>query len=82
MSQAVCYSILRDDLQTGDLVLFSGKGPISAEIGWFSRSIWSHVGMVVRLPQFDSVLQWESTTLSNTVDLESGVIRQGVQLLA
>lgn len=82
MTSAVSYSVLRDELKTGDLVLFSGKGPISAGIKLFTRSAWSHVGLVVRLPQFDSVLLWESTTLNDLVDLDSGVLRQGVQLVS
>jgi hypothetical protein len=82
MTLSLLYSQLRDELQTGDIVLFSGKGPISAGIKWFTHSTWSHVGLVIRLPMFDSVLLWESTTLSDLVDLDSGVLRQGVQLVS
>lgn len=38
-----------DDLQTGDIVLYSGTRLWSRVIRAFSRSKWSHVGMVVRM---------------------------------
>ncbi|QDU32582.1 hypothetical protein KS4_06160 [Poriferisphaera corsica] len=79
---SVNYSVIRDVLRTGDLVLFSGKGGMSAGIKWGTMSQWSHVGMVVRLDGFDFVGLWESTTLSDVADVESGEKRKGVQLVA
>ena len=72
---------MRAKLKTGDIVLFSGKGGISAGIKWATLSRWSHVGMVVVLPEYDFVTVWESTTLSNLVDLDTQVPRKGVQLV-
>ena len=40
-----------DGLKTGDLVLFAGSGPTSGLIRWFRRSLWSHVGLVLRRPE-------------------------------
>lgn len=74
------YSEIRDKLKTGDIVLFSGKGGLSAGIKWFTFSRWSHVGMVVRSEL--GVMLWESTTLTNVKDAESGKERKGVQLVA
>lgn len=79
MSQS--YSSIRDHLDTGDLVGFSGKGGISSTIKWFTGSKWSHVGMVLRVISWDCVLLWESTTLSNIADVESGQAKMGVQLV-
>ena len=76
------YTQIRNKLETGDIVLFSGKGGISAGIKWFTISKWSHVGMVVRLPDWNMVLLWESTTLSNIADVMDGKAKQGVQLVA
>lgn len=73
------YDDTRGDLKTGDIVLFSGNGAISTIIKYASRSPWSHVGMVVLAG--DMVLLWESTTLSNLRDAESGQCVQGVQLV-
>lgn len=71
------YDAIRDDLQTGDLVLFQGRGPISLLIR--ASGPWSHVGMVLRTEL--GVLLWESTTLSTTKDIEVGRTVQGVQLV-
>tara|TARA_Y100000296_G_scaffold2569_2_gene3618 strand:+ start:1442 stop:2044 length:603 start_codon:yes stop_codon:yes gene_type:complete len=75
------YSGIRDSLNTGDIVLFSGKGRISGMIKWFTGSPWSHVGMVLRLTEYNMLLLWESTTLSKIKDINTGKARQGVQLV-
>ena len=75
------YDDIRPGLQTGDIVLFSGKGSISDIIKRVTACKWSHVGMVLKSEDWDMALLWESTTLSNIADLESGVPRQGVQLV-
>lgn len=75
------YENVRPRLETGDVVLFSGKGGISAGIKWFTQCQWSHVGMVLRLPEWDAVMLWESTTLSDIKDVESGKERKGVQIV-
>lgn len=72
---------LRAKLKTGDVVLFSGKGGISAGIKWATLSRWSHVGMIVVLPEYDFVTVWEATTLISLVDLDTKVPRKGVQLV-
>jgi hypothetical protein len=65
-------------METGDILLFQGKGLISAAIMHFTKSPWSHVGMVIKSDI--GVLVWESTTLSNIPDIVSGKCRKGVQL--
>ena len=75
------YSTLRDRLATGDVVLFSGKGRISEIIRWFSGTDYSHVGMVVADSDLDAIFLWESTTLSNIEDVETGAFTKGVQLV-
>lgn len=75
------YSKIRDELKTGDIVLFSGKGAFSDLIKYASMSRWSHVGMVVKIPEYDFVTVWESTTLSNIKDLDTGNANKGVQLV-
>ncbi len=76
------YSEIRDKLRTGDIVLFSGKGLVSTVIKRFTRSPWSHVGMVIRSIELDMLLLWESTTLSKVKDVRSDTLKQGVQLVA
>lgn len=74
------YDDIRNSLKTGDIVLFSGRGLASWLIQQATRSKWSHVGMVVRLPEYDMVLLWESTLLSGVADVEAKKILGGVQL--
>ncbi|QDT98675.1 C40 family peptidase [Gimesia aquarii] len=77
------YEEIRDQFKTGDIILFSGKGAFSSMIKLFSGGKWSHIGMVIRLPDFDdAVLLWESTTLTNTSDVEFNSSIKGVQLVA
>lgn len=75
------YSEIRNKLKTGDIILFSGKGLISAGIMAMTRSPWSHVGMVLKLPEYDFIVIWESTTLSKAKDLRSDSFKKGVQIV-
>jgi hypothetical protein len=77
------YKEIRNDLKTGDVILFSGKGGISDGIKFFTLSKWSHIGIVYRfndsLDENSSVFCWESTTLSNLEDADTGKLTKGVQ---
>ncbi|MBM3824134.1 MAG: hypothetical protein FJ404_14820 [Verrucomicrobia bacterium] len=77
------YQALRPKLKTGDVILFSGKGGISEGIKFFTVSKWSHVGMVYRfddpLDKKGTVFCWESTTLSDLADADTGKLTKGVQ---
>ena len=76
------YENIRDTLNTGDIVLCSGKGTVSTLIKAFTGSQWSHVAMVLRLAtEFDFVLCWESTTLGKLRDVYDGQPKKGVQLV-
>lgn len=75
------YSSIRGDLKTGDIVLFSGKGAFSSVIKYGTMSRWSHVGMVLNIPEYDFLTIWESTTLNDIDDLATGMPRKGVQLV-
>lgn len=74
------YDSIRDTLDTGDIVLYSGSGPISTAIKIGTCSEWSHVGVVVRLKDFDMVCILQSTTLSKAKDVLSDRPVEGVQL--
>ncbi|MCI0681473.1 MAG: hypothetical protein L0Y71_05160 [Gemmataceae bacterium] len=73
------YDAIRPTLDTGDIVLFGGKGALSQGIKWFTRSRWSHVGMVIQLEW--GVFLWESTTLTDLEDFDTGTMTEGVQLV-
>lgn len=81
MSRKSNYEEIRNSLQTGDIVLFSGNSTISNMIKWFTKSRWSHVGVVISVGQWDIKLLLESTTLSKIKDISSDDYIQGVQLI-
>jgi len=56
------YEELRDEVRTGDILLCSGKPLGSRLVRWFTRSKWSHVGVVVVLPEIESVCVMEAVT--------------------
>jgi len=68
----VPYSTIKDNLKTGDIVLFSGQYPISKTVQMLEGSKWSHVAMVVRLPEYEEPLLYEATALVNLPDLITG----------
>ena len=74
------YEKLRTKLKTGDIVLFSGKGFVSWLIKWFTKSKWSHVGMAMRILDYDMVLLWESTRMTSVKDIY-GEHHTGVRIL-
>ncbi|NQZ57958.1 MAG: hypothetical protein HRT88_10905 [Lentisphaeraceae bacterium] len=76
------YDDLRDDLQTGDLVLFSGGTIMSRFIRFFGRSNWSHLGMVVVDKVYDQVLIYQATPVDKIEDFYSGAAKKGVQINA
>lgn len=57
------YDAMRDDLHTGDLVFCSGSYFFSQTIQKFTRSVWSHVGMIYRDPTLQRVFILESEIL-------------------
>lgn len=74
------YYAMRPRMQTGDLLFFSGRGVASRVIRWFTRSRFSHVGVIVNVWSIDALFVYESTTLSRLPDVSSGLRRRGVQM--
>ena len=75
------YTSIRHELDTGDLVLFRGGSVFSRLIQRATRSAWSHVAMVLRLPEYDFLALYESTGLGSLPDMVSGEPARGVQLV-
>ena len=75
------YPDIRPQIESFDILLFSGEGFISRAIQLFTGSPWSHVALALRLDDFDQVLCYESTTLSTIPDLTTGAGVKGVQLV-
>ena len=49
---------------------------------WATCSKWSHVGMVICDRIYDQILLWESTTLSNLLDIDTDSYVKGVQVVS
>lgn len=54
------YEILRNELQTGDLIFLSGNHWLSELIRIRSKGAWSHVGVVVKIEEINRVFLVES----------------------
>lgn len=84
INNLLIYDTIKDLLQTGDLLVFSGKGRSSNLIKHFSGSRWSHVGLVakIQIPPLTEprLFVMESTTLNDVPDVD-GRFKKGVQLV-
>jgi cell wall-associated NlpC family hydrolase len=58
----LAYDQVRDQLQTGDIVFCSGTYFFSKSIQWFTKSVWSHVGIVYRDDNLLRIFVLESET--------------------
>lgn len=56
------YDEARDQLQTGDIVFCSGTYFFSKTIQWFTRSVWSHIGVIYRDDNLQRIFVLESET--------------------
>ena len=59
----VDYDQVRDQLRTGDIVFCSGTYFFSQAIQWFTRSVWSHVGIIYRDDNLQRIFVIESETV-------------------
>ena len=59
----VPYDHVRENLRSGDIVFCSGTYFFSGLIRWFTKSSWSHVGMIYRDDDLGRVFILESETL-------------------
>lgn len=75
------YQQIFPDIDTGDLVLFSGKGGESTVVRILSNSRWSHIGMAVRVAESDDVLLWESAPSEDLAELAHIHAPGGVRLI-
>lgn len=75
------YADVRRELKTGDIVLMGGTSIFSRAIRMLTGSMWSHVGMVMKIDEPDILLLWESTTNGHDEDVQTGEIKRGVQLV-
>ena len=75
------FKSIEEELSTGDLILFHGPGPESELIECIDHSPFSHVAMVVKLPEYDQALLWTSDEIVTITDVLDGKREKGVHLL-
>ncbi len=76
------YEKMRSRIKTGDVVLFSGTGKFSRAIQKITKSVWSHVGVVLVAKELGRVFILESlephgvraVRLSKVLEYRGGVI--------
>jgi hypothetical protein len=78
---ATGFKRIANELRTGDIVLFSGKGLTSVGIKRILGCTWSHVGLVVYGAAGDRPLLLESTPCRDLVDVLTGERTGGVRLV-
>lgn len=75
-----------NDLQTGDILLCSGKDCVSRIIEYFTGSKISHVAMVLKNPKFINNSLEEYCVLQSTItsnnDLDDNIKKSGVQIIS
>ncbi len=57
------YEQARLQLRTGDIVFCSGTYFFSRAIQWFTKSVWSHVGIIYRDDHLERIFVLESETM-------------------
>jgi pyrimidine operon attenuation protein/uracil phosphoribosyltransferase len=72
---------LPSNLQTGDIVLFSGRCLISNIIKLFTLCRWSHVGMIIIDDRYNEPLLYESTHNDSIPCIDLGFKTKGVQVV-
>ncbi len=75
------FEEIKDTLKTGDIVLFSGQYKMSKVVEELEESKWSHVAMVMRLPEYDFPLLYEATALTNLPNLLDGSHKTGPKIV-
>lgn len=78
------YNKIRDEIRTGDVLAFGGKGRTSNIIKNITNSPYSHVGVALWITpmhtEINRLFIIESTTLNNLPDV-TGEYRRGVQMV-
>ena len=79
-AKLVSYYDLRPEMDNFDVLVWAGKGFGSTFIQHSTGSWCSHVSLIMRTPEFDMVLNFESTTRSHVKDVFVRKERSGSQV--
>ena len=80
--ETVPYAEIRETLMTGDIVLFHGLDWESDIIQILEFNQWTHVAMVVRAPEIEYPMIWESTPLQFIEDKTLRKKKAGARLVS
>lgn len=69
------------DFATGDVILYCGQHPLHLRQQRLTSCPWAQVGLVLRLPGMTEACVFESTKLSECIDVRSGGVIRGVQIV-
>jgi hypothetical protein len=69
------------DLATGDLILFDGRHRVHVRQRERTGCRWTQVALAIRLPTEPLPLIFEASQLSESIDIKSGRVIRGVQLV-
>jgi signal transduction histidine kinase len=78
---AVSYDDVEFRLQTGDIVLFKGLY-LDRDQQPHPSENWTHAGLIVKIPEREEPLLWESTPLESILDRILGLRKGGPQLVS
>lgn len=79
MNNSTVFNV--ENLRTGDLILFSGTCFVSRLVRLFTRSKWSHIGMVIIDPAYPIPLIYEASHGTSLIGIDVKRQTSGVQLL-
>ncbi len=78
---AVVLDDIEIRMQTGDIILFKGLY-LDRDQQPHPSENWTHAGLVVKMPERDETLLWESTPLESVIDRILGMRKGGPQLVS
>ncbi len=70
-----------DTLETGDIILFSGRCKVARMIQVLTLCKWSHIGMIIKDENYDTPLVYEATHNDRVPGLDIGKKVKGVQVV-
>jgi hypothetical protein len=75
------YEDIAKNINTGDLILFAGRDIDSKIIRRFIKTKWCHIGVAIKIPDWDIILLWEYSPTATLSDSLHGHKRRGVQIV-
>jgi len=75
------FKDIKNNINTGDLILFAGEELDSKIIRRFIKTKWCHVGVVIKIPDWDILMLWEYSPTATLSDSLHGRKKRGMQIV-